>query len=52
MVKKLVSKVSSWSVALFLVEWCCFIGGILLNSSMWMKVILLSTASPINALYA
>ena len=52
MVKKLVSKVSSWSVALFLVERYCFIDGILLNSSMWMKVILLSTASPINALYA
>ena len=44
MVKKLVTKVSSWSVALFLVEWCCFIGGTLLNSSMCMKFMLLLAA--------
>jgi len=43
MVKKLITKVSRWSFALFLVEWCCYFGG-LITSSTCMKLMLLTTA--------
>ncbi len=43
MVKKLLTKVSRWPVALFLVEWCCYFGG-LIASSMCVKLMLLTTA--------
>jgi len=43
MVKKLFTKVSYWPVALFLVEWCCFIAGVIL-SPMYLKLMLLTAA--------
>ena len=53
MVKKLLSKVSRWSVALFLVEWSCFIAGIVLDTSVYVKLTLLTAARVLpSALFA
>ncbi len=44
MVKKLKTKVFNWPVALFLIEWCCFFSAFLINSSIYIKLVLLTIA--------